>query len=174
MTAGLPDGWTLAASSFNWTPDVILAERSALEIVAGIASDGVATTIELEAGQVLRSFPDPDPGEVEALRVAVEDAGGRIGIVGASIDDFTATGERRAEDERYAFLLPQLHAASRLGASGIRLPIGQAGAPLIGRIRPLLHELDLILFEEIQGQQTPQSPQTRPAVDAIADLDDDH
>src|SRR3712207_1777060 len=165
MTAVLPEGWTLAASSFNWTPDVIRAERPASQIVAAIASDAVTTVIELEPGQVLRSFPDPDPGEVDALRGAVEDAGGRIGIVGASIDDFTPTGSRRPDEERLAFLLPQVHAAARLGASGIRLPIGQAGAVLMSRLRPLLHELDLILFEEIQGQQTPQSPQTASAID---------
>src|SRR4051794_29020783 len=123
----LPNDWGLGASSFNWTPDVIRAERSASEVVAGIARDGVATTIELEAGQVLRSFPAPADPEVDALRAALEAAGGRISIVGASLDDFTARAERRTEEERLAFLLPQLYAAHRLGAIGIRLPIGQAG-----------------------------------------------
>ncbi|BDZ44453.1 hypothetical protein [Naasia aerilata] len=71
----LPNGWTLAASSFNWTPEVIRAERPAPEIVAAIAGDGVATVIELEAGQALRSFPEPTAEEVDALRSAVEEAG---------------------------------------------------------------------------------------------------
>ncbi len=173
MSGDLPEGWTLAASSFNWTPDVIRAERSATEIVASIAADGVASTIELEAGQVLRSFPDPDPREVDALRGALTAAGGRISIVGASIDDFTASGERRTDDERLAFLVPQLHAARRLGATGVRLPIGQAGPALLERLQPLLHELELILFEEIQGQQQPGSPGVTPAIETIADLDDD-
>jgi hypothetical protein len=173
MTPDLPDGWTLAASSFNWTPDVIRAERAAADIVASIAGDGVATVIELEAGQVLRSFPDPDPVEVDALRAALEAAGGRISIVGASIDDFTAQGERRTEDERLAFLVPQLRAAHRLGATGIRLPIGQAGRPLLDRLLPLLHELDLTLFEEIQGQQPPQNPGVARAIETITELGDE-
>src|SRR5215218_4044235 len=139
----LPTGWTLAASSFNWTPDVIRAGRPAADIVAGIVSSGVATTVELEAGQALRSFPDPDADEVDALREALDVAGGRISIVGASIDDFSSSGEPRPDEQRLAFLLPQLHAASRLGASGVRLPIGQAGRPLLERLLPLLHELDL-------------------------------
>src|SRR3954447_22074067 len=169
----LPNGWTLAASSFNWTPDVIRAERTAAEIVAGIASSGVADTLELEAGQVLRSFPEPGAEELDALRDAVAAAGGGISIVGASIDDFTAGGELRSDEERLAFLLPQLRAAHRLGAPGVRLPIGQAGRPLLERLLPLLHELDLTLFEEIQGQQTPDSPATAPAIAAIADVDDE-
>ncbi len=173
MSAGLPQGWTLSASSFNWTPDIIRAERAAIDIVASIASDGVASIIELEAGQVLRSFPDPDAGEVDELRDALDRAGGGISIVGASIDDFGPGGERRADAERLAFLVPQLHAAHRLGATGIRLPIGQAGRPLLERLQPLLHDLGLTLFEEIQGQQPPTSPAAAPAIETIAELDDD-
>src|SRR4051794_4323594 len=125
----MTDGWTLGASSFNWTPDIIRAERTAAEIVAGIASSGVADTLELEAGQALRSFPEPDAEELDALRDAVAAAGGRISILGASIDDFTAGGGLRSDEERWTFLIPQLHAAHRLGAAGVRLPIGQAGRP---------------------------------------------
>src|SRR4051794_38993692 len=169
----LPDAWTLAASSFNWTPDVIRAERPATDIVAAIVSSGVASTIELEAGQVLRSFPDPQDEELDALGEALAGAGGRIGIVGASIDDFLSPTQRRPEHQRLAFLVPQLRAARRLGATGIRLPIGQAGPSLLERLLPLLHELDLILFEEIQGQQTPASPAAAPAIARIVDLGDE-
>ena len=37
---------------------------------------------------------------------------------------------------------------------------------------PLLHELDLVLYEEIQGQQTPDSPATAAAIEQVAGLDD--
>ena len=48
MTPQLPAAWTLAASAFNWTPDVIRAERTAPEIAVGIVTEGIATVIELE------------------------------------------------------------------------------------------------------------------------------
>jgi len=165
----LSPGWLLSASSFNWTPEVVLARRSAADIAVGIVEDGVADVLELEAGQVWRSFPEPEDGEVHALRLALEAAGGRVSIVGASIDDFVSPTERRTDTERLAFLVPQLRAAQRVGAWGVRLPFGQTGRPLLQRIQPILEELDLTLYEEIQGQQS----LTDPAVDTIRELADD-
>jgi hypothetical protein len=172
MTADLPAGWTLSASAFNWTPEVIRAERPAPDIAVGIVAGGIAPVIELEPGQLWRSFPAPADAEVDALRRDLDVAGGSVSIVGASLDDWLGPAERRSEDERLAFLLPQLYAARRVGASGIRLPIGQAGEPLLRRLLPILHELDLVLYEEIQGQQTPDSPTTAAAIEVIAGIDD--
>lgn len=170
----LPTGWTLAASAFNWTPEVVRAERPAADIAVGIVREGVASVIELEPGQTWRSFPEPDDAEVDALRADLEAAGGAVGIVGASLDDWTPSGRRRDDDERLAFLLPQLRAAQRVGATGVRLPIGQAGPVLLGRVLPTLRELDLVLYEEAQGRQTPTDPVTARALDAITALDDPH
>ncbi|GAA1942953.1 hypothetical protein [Microbacterium deminutum] len=170
----LPAGWTLAASAFNWTPDVIRADRAAPEIAVGIVAGGVAPVIELEPGQLWRSFPEPAEGEVDALRDALDAAGGSVSIVGASLDDWLTPTQRRTEGERLAFLLPQLHAAQRVGAAGVRLPIGQAGEPLLRQLLPVLHELDLVLYEEIQGQQTPESAAARGAIETIAGMSDPH
>jgi hypothetical protein len=174
VTTQLPPAWTLAASAFNWTPDVIRAERPAPDIAVGIVADGIAPVIELEPGQLWRSFPATDDAEADAVRRDLDAAGGSVSIVGASLDDWLSTAERRDEAERLAFLLPQLHAARRVGAAGIRLPIGQAGEPLLRRLLPTLHELDLVLYEEIQGQQTPDSPTTAAAIEVIAGVDDPH
>ena len=54
------------------------------------------------------------------------------------------------------------------------MPIGQAGEPLLRRLQPVLHELDLVLYEEIQGQQTPDAPGPASALETIARLDDTH
>lgn len=174
MTTELPAQWTLSASAFNWTPDVIRAERPAAEIALGIVRDGVATTIELEPGQLWRSFPVPADVEVDAVRRELAASGGSVSIVGASLDDWAGRARRRSESERLAFLLPQLHAARRVGASGVRLPIGQAGETLLRWLLPSLHELDLVLYEEIQGQQTPDSPATAAAIEQIEAVDDPH
>ena len=168
----LPANWTLAASAFNWTPDVILADREAPDITVGIVATGVASVIELEPGQLWRSFPEPDHTEVDALRDALSAAGGSVSIVGASLDDWLSPTRKRDDAERLAFLLPQLEAARRVGATGVRLPIGQAGEPLLRHLLPVLHDLDLVLFEEIQGQQTPDAPGTGAALETIARIDD--
>ncbi|GEK87408.1 restriction endonuclease subunit R [Microbacterium aerolatum] len=166
--------WPLAASAFNWTPDLIRAESGATEIAVGIVSDGIAPIIEVELGQLWRSFPVPSDAEAESLRDALAAAGGRVSIVGASIDDWAAPTRRRDDDERMSFLLPQLRAAHRLGATGVRLPIGQSGVALLERLLPELHDLDLVLFEEAQGPQTPSSPAHRAHYDTIAHFDDPH
>jgi hypothetical protein len=152
----------------------VRAERPAADIAAGIVRDGVASVIEIEPGQMWRSFPEPADAEVDAFRTALEAGGGSVSIVGASLDDWTPTGRRLDDDERLAFLLPQLRAARRVGAAGVRLPIGQAGPALLGRLMPALHELDLVLYQEAQGRQTPDDPDTARALDAISALDDPH
>ena len=173
MVPEIPGSWTLCASSFNWTPEIASARRTAHDIVTGIA-DSVTKIIELEPGLLWRSFPAPQDAEVDALRDELAAKGGRVSIVGASLDDFTSPTGRRSLQERLDFLVPQLHAAQRVGASGVRLPIGQAGTEMLTLLQPLLHELDLVLFEEIQGQQNPGNPAVAPALDAIAGLADDH
>lgn len=172
MDAALPTAWTLAASAFNWTPQIIEARRGSTEIVTGIAKDDVAKVIEVEPGLLWRTFPAPQDHEVDAFRSQLETEGGEVSIVGCSLDDFTSTTERRTTGQRVEFLVPQLDAAHRVGAYGVRLPIGQAGPELLGLVQPLLHDLDLVLFEEIQGQQDPLNPHVRPALDHIAMLDD--
>jgi len=166
----LPVGWTLAASSFNWTWDIVRARRSALDITAAIPAGVGVQVIELEAGQVFRSFPDPGSDEVTALREALGAGGGRVSIVGASIDDYRSASERRTQEERLAFLVPQLRAAAAVGAYGLRLPVGQAGRPLLEQLLPLLNELNLTVYEEIQGPQ----PLDQSAVADIRALDDSH
>jgi hypothetical protein len=167
---GLPDGWTLAASAFNWTPEVIRAERAATDIATGIVTDAVADVIEIEPGQLWRSFPEPTDDDVDAFARALGAVGGSVSIVGASLDEWSTPARRRDDDERLAFLVPQLRAASRVGAHGVRLPIGQAGEPLLRRVQPLLEELDLTLYEEIQGHQTPDAAAS--AVDVVSSIDD--
>lgn len=173
MPLHLTPGPVLAASAFNWTPDIVRAERPTAAIAVGIVADGITDTIEIEPGQTFRGFPTSTEAELDAFREALTAEGGRVSIVGASLDDVTPRGERLTDDEREAFLVPQLRAAHRIGAEAVRLPIGQAGSVLLRRVLPLLHELDLTILEEIQGQQTPQSPATHEALDLIADLDDE-
>lgn len=172
MTADLPAGWTLSASAFNWTSEVVGAERAAADIAVGIVTDGIAPVIEVELGQLWRSYPAPTDAETDALRDALARVGGRVSIVGGSIDDWALPARRRTDAERLAFLLPQLRAAHRLGATGVRVPIGQAGPALLDRLLPHLHDLDLVLFEEAQGLQTPSAQAA--AYDAIGTLDDPH
>ncbi|HYP74044.1 MAG TPA: restriction endonuclease subunit R [Microbacterium sp.] len=171
-SAALPPGWTLTASAFNWTPHVIHAASSAADIAVGVVRGGVAEAIEIEAGQVWRTFPEPAGAEVDGLRAALDAAGGRVSIVGASIDEWTLDGRRRSDEERLAFLVPQLRAAARVGAIGARVPLGQAGPGLLRLLQPTLDELDIVLFEEAQGHQTPQS--SAQAYDEVAALDDPH
>ncbi|MFB7893732.1 hypothetical protein ACFC1I_16150 [Microbacterium sp. NPDC056044] len=168
----VPAEWAVSASAFNWTPEVIRAERTADDIAIGVVADGVASTIEIEAGQVWRSFPEPSDAEVDAFRERLAAAGGAVTIVGASLDDWISPTRRRTEQERLAFLVPQLRAAARLGARGVRVPFGQAEPELLRLAQPVLHELDVVLYEEIQGQQTLDQPAVAANLELLQGLDD--
>ena len=159
----LPARLDAGRSSFNWTWDVVQARTSAQDIAEAIPDAVGVNVIELEAGQVFRSFPAPAPREVDALRAAVAAGGGRVSIVGASIDDFVSSSERRTENARLAFLEPQMRAVRRVGAWGFRLPFGQTGRSLLKRLQPLLHELDLTLYEEIQVSTASPTPASTPS-----------
>ena len=168
----VPGEWTISASAFNWTPEVIRAERPAADIAVGVVEDRVASHIEIEAGQVWRSFPEPSDAEVDALRERLAAADGAVTIVGASLDDWASATRRRTEEERLAFLVPQLRAAARLGARGVRVPFGQTGPELLRLAQPVLHELDVVLYEEIQGQQTLDVPAVATNLELLQELDD--
>jgi len=167
-----PGEWTVSASAFNWTPEVIRAERTASDIAIGVVADGVAATIEVEAGQVWRSFPEPADAEVDAFRDRLSAAGGAVTIVGASLDDWDPPARRRTDRERLAFLVPQLRAGARLGARGVRVPFGQAGPELLRLVQPTLHDLDVVLYEEIQGQQTLDLAHNAANLELLQQLDD--
>lgn len=166
----LPIGWELSASAFNLTPEVVRAERTAPDLAATLVERGLTRAIEIELGQMWRGFPDPPRADAEAFRVRLARQDSRVSIVGVSIDEFVR-GRRRTDAERRAFLEPQLRAAAAVGAAGVRLPLGQAG-PLLEELVPLLEELDLVLYEEAQGHETPVA---RPAAyDRLAGLDSPH
>lgn len=167
----IPALWQLSATGFSWTPDVVRAAVPAPDIMVKVVADGITSIVEIEAGQTWRSFPVPDDAEVDELRDRLASVGGSVSTVGASLDDWISPDSRRSEDQRFAFLEPQLHAAKRLGAQSIRLPIGQAGPALLRRLQPLLEELNLVLLEEIQGSQNPTDDLYRAALDDIAALD---
>ena len=174
MTLPLPTGWTLTASAFNLTPELVRAEASGPALALSLIERDVADTIEVELGQLWRGFPDPAAHDTTRFRDDLARTGGALSIVGASIDDWASPTRRRTEDERLDFLRPQLRAAAAIGADGLRLPIGQAGIGLLRRLVPLLEEHDLVLYEEAQGQQSPGRAETDAAFEAIADLDSPH
>lgn len=174
MSMPLPDTWVLSASAFNLTPAVIRADRSAPDLAVSLIEEGLSTQIEVELGQLWRSFPEPALAEARDLRDRLAAAGGRVSIVGGSIDDWASPTRRRSDEERLRFLEPQLRAAAELGATGVRLPLGQAGPDLLTGALPLLEELDLILFEEAQGSGSPSNPAAAPAYDTIAAMDTPH
>jgi hypothetical protein len=169
--SGLPTAWTLSASAFNLTAEVVRAERTAPDLAVDLVDREIATSIEVELGQLWRGFPTPSTNDTTEFRERLTAAGGRVSIAGASIDEWDGPTRRRSDDERALFLEPQLRAAAAIGAAGVRLPIGQAGPVLTARILPLLDQLDLVLFEEVQGHQTPQHPDFIRAYEALADLD---
>jgi sugar phosphate isomerase/epimerase len=153
-----PAAWVLAASSFNWTRDILQAARTPHDIVVGIAQSRVSEVVEVELGQCFRSFPRMNEEEVDRLRLGLDAHGARVSIVGLGLDDYTSLVHHRTEAQRLAFLEPQLRAAQRLGAHGVRLPFGQPDPALLNALTPLLEALGLVLYLEIQGPQGPGSP----------------
>ncbi len=154
----MPPGWELTATSFSWVRELMRAQRSAAEVVGGIVSSGLVRHVEVELGQVFRTFPSVTEQEVAEVRGAVESGGGAVSNVALSLDDWLTPARRRSPAQLLAFVEPQLRAARALGATGAVLPFGQPGPELLASLVPLLDELDLVLYQEIQGPHGPGSP----------------
>jgi hypothetical protein len=54
----------------------------------------------------------------------------------------------------------------------VRVPFGQAGPELLRLVQPVLEALDVVLYEEIQGQQTLDVPAVSTNLELIQQLDD--
>ena len=116
---------------------------------------GHRARIEIELGQMWRVVPRPSGRRGRRLSATGSPRpAARVSIVGVSIDDLTR-GRRRTDDERLAFLEPQLRARGPRRGDG-RAPADRSGrAALLDGLLPLLEELDLVLYEEAQGHETP-------------------
>jgi sugar phosphate isomerase/epimerase len=95
-----------------------------------------------------------------------------VSIIGGSLDDWALPARRRTVEERAAFLVPQLRAAAAVGARGLRVPFGQAGRELLERVQPDLESLGVVLYEEIQGQQSLDIPAVAENLAVLDELDD--
>ena len=128
-TIALPPGWVLSASAFNWTPEMIAGERDAVDIAVGHRRERPrAVEIEAEPGQLWRSFPGRSEADAAAFGARLTAAGGRVSILGASIDDWSPQGTRRTDDER--FDVPPAADRDRAPARRARrAPADRAGGP---------------------------------------------
>ena len=174
QTTGLPAGWVLSASAFNWTPEMIAGERDAVDIAVGIVEDGLASVIEAEPGQLWRSFPSRS----EADAAIFGDAWPRPAVAsassGASLDDWSAAGHAPHEAERLAFLLPQIADRAPARRCG-RAAADRPGRPTAARTRAAGAARDRPhAVRRDPGSQTPDSPQAGAAIDQIAGIDDPH
>ena len=98
---------------------------------SGSSQDGLAREIEAEPGQLWRSFPGRSEADAAAFGARLAAAGGRVSILGASIDDWSPHGTRRTDAERFAFLLPQIELAHQLGAAACACRSARLAAPLL-------------------------------------------
>ena len=113
-----------------------------------------------EPGQLWRSFPEPDDADVDAFGERLAAAGGSRQHRGREPRRLVSPhGTRRTDAERLAFLAAAAaRRAPRRARRACACRSDRRASRCCDALLPILHELDLVLFEEIQGQQTPDSP----------------
>ena len=128
--------------------------RGILDVVAGA---GIGPGIEINASQMLRTYPHVGDGFVREWH----DAFDRHGFVASSFGCNLDMGRRRdrdmTPDEEYEFTEAQFRSAHALGFRKAR--IQSAKPELIRRLVPLADELGLTLGWEIHAPMGPNSPQ---------------
>ena len=176
--SGAARGLGARASAFNWTPEMI-ARRPGCRRHRGRASSRTASPrrSKSEPGTAVALLPGARAKRMSTIfgdRLTA--AGGRVSIVGASMDDWLAAGHPRAR--RRAVRVPPAPDRDRapLGARG-RAAADRPGGPnrCSSALLPILHETGLDAVRRDPGSQTPGSPRARRARSTrSSSIDDPH
>ncbi len=165
---------TWAVTMFSFTNELQERERTADELLRGVAEAAVADAVEIDAAQHFDSFPAFARTEIDAFRRSIDATGLTPTMMGVYLDQrIDARGPRSMTDD-LEILARQAHAASAMGFFGIRIGLGSVDADLRKRILPDLEKWGVKLLFEVQAGARPDSP----AIDEIRrqrdELDTDH
>lgn len=158
-------GLTLYSLTSEWA-----AGRYDLDGLLDVVADaGIGPGIEINASQMLRTYPHVTDEFVRSFRDALD----RRGLVPSSFGANLDMGRRRdrdmTPDEEYEFTAAQFRSAHALGYRVVR--IQSAKPELIDRLLPLAEELDLTLGWEIHAPMGPNSPQVLAIRETYARID---
>lgn len=156
-----------AVTLFSFTNELLAAERSPDDLLAGVLADDLATLVEIDAAQHFRSFPVLDLEEVRRTAEVVQAAGARVSLLGGGADLVPAPGVRLDDETVLAQLVAQIEAARLLGAEGIRLPFGVLSWTVLEPAAERARAAGVLLLEEVQGPAEPSGPRIRERIDDL-------
>ncbi|GAA0248421.1 sugar phosphate isomerase/epimerase family protein [Cryptosporangium japonicum] len=134
-----------------------------------VAKAGIGPGIEINASQMLRTYPHVTDEFVRSFRDTMDRHGFTPTSFGANLDLGRRRDRDMTPDEEYEFTVAQFRSAHALGYSKIR--IQSAKPELIRRLLPLAEELDLTLGWEIHAPMGPNSPQVVAIRETYAEFD---
>jgi sugar phosphate isomerase/epimerase len=147
----------LGLSLYSLTSEWAARRYDLAGILGVVAEAGIGPGIEINASQMLPSYPGVTPEFVREWNDALD----RYGFVPSSFGCNLDMGRRRDRDmtvdEEYDFTVEQFRSAHALGFTKAR--IQSAKPELIRRLLPLTEDLDLTLGWEIHAPFGPNSPQ---------------
>ncbi|WP_136587623.1 hypothetical protein [Microbacterium hydrothermale] len=154
---------TWAVTMFSFTNELHERERTADELLRGVASAAVADAVEVDAAQHFASFPAFARTEIDAFRRSIDASGLTPTMMGAYLDRRIDARGPRSMDDDLEMLSRQAHAASVMGFFGIRISLGSVHAGLREQLLPDLERWGVRLLFEVQAGARPDSP----AIDEI-------
>lgn len=163
MTAPL----RVAATLFSFTNELLAGHESPDALLAALLRAEPGVAVEIDAAQHFRSFPRLDLDEVRRSAAIVEEAGGRVSLLGGGADIAPGPGRWAGEDEQLAQLRSQIAAAAALGAAGVRIPFGVLTWDVLGRAAPDARAARVLLLEEVQGPADPAGAAIHARLDDI-------
>jgi hypothetical protein len=143
-----------AVTSFSFTLELQRARRTPVELLGDILDAGLTRTLEVDAPQGFRTFPDIAAQEIEAFHQFVHDRDVRLSMLGVYCDLAAPTGRLLTLDEAEAFTAAQIRAAGQLGFPIARIMFG-IDPELLRRLARHAEEHDVLLMQELQGPVLP-------------------
>lgn len=126
--------------------------------------------IEIVGPSHQRGFPHLSPDFERRFHSNVERFGLTPVCYGSYADPFVRPDRSLTDDELYAYTVPQLESAARLGFGLVRLQF--YAAPVAERLLPIAERLGLRMGYELHAPLTFESDQTKRLIEQIKRVDD--
>ena len=156
MTA--KNGLRLGTTIYSFTNEYHSRRYTLDQLIAKVAEYNLGPGVELVGFSHVRGFPVVTDEFADRLKALLAQHGLEPSCLGINADVQIRRDHRMTEDENYAYHVPQIEAAAKLGFPVVRYQLG-AGPEVIRRLAPLAEKLNVKLGLEIHAPERVDTPE---------------
>lgn len=163
-----PEQW--AVTMFSFTNELLLAEKTPVEILSEAANRSLARHFEIDGPQHFHNFPKAPEREIEELIRWMAEHQKTICTVGGYADRALGSEVLRSSASVVDLVAQQLELAARLGAQNLRLQADALSYEDASLLYAKAEKFGVSIVFELQGSMTPDAPISLECLRIVRDL----